>query len=384
MNFTAAAVFDLKMWASLPFHFWTAVFFVLGSMVGSFLNVCIHRMPLGESIVTPPSHCPGCGALIRWWQNIPIFSWLALRGRCAGCGARISPRYILVEALTGMLFAILWIQHGMVSVLGVLALVVFTAGLIVATFIDLEHLIIPDEITLGGTAVGVVCSVIAPSIQSQTYVWPALRSSLIGLVVGAGVVFAILELGKLLFGRQRLRLPEGTRMVFTETELHLPDRVLPYEEVFFRVSDTLMFHASRLELTDRCYQSVMVRLKLRAGLLVIGDEEVDASTVTWMAAEADQVTVPREAMGWGDVKFMAAIGAFTGWQGVVFTLLGSSVAGLLVNLGLISMRRRQWSAQIPFGPYLALAALFWALGARDWWVAWFFPGVGAMGSNTDF
>ncbi len=374
MNFVAAAVFDLQMWASLPFHFWTAVFFVFGSMVGSFLNVCIHRMPRGESIVSPPSHCPGCGASIRWWQNIPLFSWLALRGKCAGCGIRISPRYVLVEALTGVLFAVLWVQHGQVSAMGVLALSVFAAGLIVATFIDFEHLIIPDEITLGGTAVGVVCSVIAPSIQSQTYVWPALKASLIGLVVGAGVVFAILELGKLLFGRQRLTLPEGSRMVFTETDLHLPDRVLPYEEVFFRVSDTLVFHAGRLELPDRCYQGVMVRLKLRADRLLIGEEEVDASTVPWMEAVTDQVTVPREAMGWGDVKFMAAIGAFTGWQGVVFTLLASSIAGLLVNLGMISLRRRQWSAQIPFGPYLALGALLWALGAREWWGAWFFLG----------
>jgi leader peptidase (prepilin peptidase)/N-methyltransferase len=375
VNSVAAAVFDLQMWASLPFHFWTAVFFVFGSMVGSFLNVCIHRMPRGESIVTPPSHCPGCGASIRWWQNIPLFSWLALRGECAGCGIRISPRYVLVEALTGVLFAVLWVQHGQVSVMGVLALSVFTAGLIVATFIDFEHLIIPDEITLGGTAVGVVCSVIAPSIQSQTYVWPALKASLIGLVVGAGVVFAILELGKLLFGRQRLTLPEGSRMVFTETDLHLPDRVLPYEEVFFRVSDTLVFHAGRLELPDRCYQSVMVRLKLRAGRLFIGEEEVDASTVPWMEALTDQVTVPREAMGWGDVKFMAAIGAFTGWQGVMFTLLASSIAGLMVNLGMILMRRRQWSAQIPFGPYLALGALLWAVGAREWWGAWFFLGA---------
>ena len=373
MNFPAAAVFDLEMWRGLPFHFWTGVFFVLGAMVGSFLNVCIHRMPLDQSIVTPPSHCPGCGRSIRWYQNIPIFSWLALRGRCAGCGIRISPRYILVEALTGSLFAILWVQHGPVSAMGAMAWTVFAAGLIVATFIDLEHLIIPDEITLGGTAVGVVFSVIAPAIQGQTYVWPAVKSSLIGLAVGAGVVLAILELGKLLFGRQRVPLAEGARMVFTETELHLPDRVLPYEEVFFRASDTLTFHASRLELPDRCYQSVPVRLRLRAGLLQIGDEELDASTVGWMEAVADQVTVPREAMGWGDVKFMAAIGAFTGWQGVMFTLMGSSVAGLLVNLCLIAMRRRQWSAQIPYGPYLALAALVWALGGHAWWAHWFFP-----------
>jgi leader peptidase (prepilin peptidase)/N-methyltransferase len=371
----SAAVMDAETWRSLPFHFWTGVFLVLGCMVGSFLNVCIHRMPLGQSIVTPPSHCPACGAGIRWWQNIPIFSWLALRGRCAGCGVGISPRYVLVEALTGLLFAWVWVQHGGVSVLGAVGWAVFVAGLVVATFIDFEHLIIPDEITLGGAVVGVVFSVVAPAIQGEAFVWPALKASLIGLAVGSGVVLGILELGKVLFGRQRVPLAQGSRMVFTETDLHLPDRVLPYEHVFFRMSDTLTFYANRLELPDRCYQGVPVRLQLRAGQLRIGEEELDASTVGWMEAEADQVTVPREAMGWGDVKFMAAIGAFTGWQGAVFTLLASSIAGLAVNLVLIAFRRREWSAQIPYGPYLALGALIWALGARSWWSQWWLSGL---------
>ena len=86
-----AAVFEAQTWAELPFHFWTFTFLLLGAIVGSFLNVCIHRMPRGESLVRPASRCPQCGAPIRWNQNIPIFSWLWLRGRCAGCAAPISP-----------------------------------------------------------------------------------------------------------------------------------------------------------------------------------------------------------------------------------------------------------------------------------------------------
>ena len=373
----AAPVFDPATWTSLPFHFWTVVFFVFGSVVGSFLNVCIYRMPRGESLVSPGSHCPHCGTAIRAWQNVPILAWLALRGRCAACGARISARYIAVEALTGLVFALVWVVRGDAGPLVAVAFSLFAASLIVATFIDLEHLIIPDEITLGGAVAGVVLSIVIPGIHGAAYVWPALKAALIGAALGSGIVFGMLELGKLLFGRQRFRLPEGARIVFTETDVHLPDQVLPYEDVFYRTSDALTFQAGRLELVDRCYRDVTVQLRLRAGTLRIGDEEVDPSTVPWMEGVAEQVTVPREAMGFGDVKFMAAIGAFTGWQGVLFALLGSSFAGLLVNVGLSAIGRRQWTARIPYGPYLAAATLGWILGGHHLFEAWL-RSVGAM------
>ena len=96
----------------VPFHFWSLVFFVFGCMVGSFLNVCIHRMPLGMSIVTPPSHCPHCKYSIPWYLNIPLVTWLALRGRCKNCGAPISPRYFIVELLTGVTFLGCWLAFG--------------------------------------------------------------------------------------------------------------------------------------------------------------------------------------------------------------------------------------------------------------------------------
>jgi leader peptidase (prepilin peptidase)/N-methyltransferase len=364
---------EAERWAELPGAFWAAVFVVLGAIVGSFLNVCIHRMPREESLVRPPSHCPHCGAWVRWYQNLPVISWLVLRGQCAQCGAGISARYVGVEILTAVLFGWVWAVHGQVGVLVALAFCLMAAGLVVATFIDLEHLIIPDSITLGGTAVGLVLAVLVPGVHGEAYVWPALRSSLIGVVVGGGVVWGILELGKLLLGRQKFRWEAGTRLVFTECDLHLPDRVLPYEDVFYRASDALVFHAARLEMADRCYWNVPVQLRLRAGILRVGEEELDPSTVPWMEAVTDSVTVPREAMGLGDVKFMAAIGAFLGWQGVVFTLMGSSVAGLLASLGLIAIGRREWSARIPYGPYLAAAAMAWVLGAKGLFLRWFWP-----------
>src|SRR4249920_1497002 len=135
--------FDPAVWASLPFHFWTAMLFVLGCMVGSFLNVCIHRMPLGQSIVSPPSHCPHCKYSIPWYLNVPLVTWLSLGGRCKNCGAPISVRYFLVELLTGIAFLSCWLSFGDKSAWLALIYCLFLAGLIVATFIDFEHFIIP-------------------------------------------------------------------------------------------------------------------------------------------------------------------------------------------------------------------------------------------------
>src|SRR5512143_3300068 len=105
-------IFETRYWAGVPFHFWSVVVFVFGSMIGSFLNVCIHRLPLGQSIVSPPSHCPHCKYSIPWYLNVPLVPWLLLRGRCRNCRAPISVRYFLVELLTGLLFLGLWLRFG--------------------------------------------------------------------------------------------------------------------------------------------------------------------------------------------------------------------------------------------------------------------------------
>src|SRR5690606_10690691 len=143
-------------------------------------------------------------------------------------------------------------------------------------------------ITIGGTVAGVVLSVLVPAIHGEEYVLLALKATLVGAMAGAGIVFAILELGKLLLGRQRFRLEPGSRVTFTETELHLAGRVFPYDEVFNRASDALVFHAARLELVDRCYWNTTVQLRLRAGELRIGDETVDPTHEAWMEALTDE------------------------------------------------------------------------------------------------
>jgi leader peptidase (prepilin peptidase)/N-methyltransferase len=364
-------MFDSSAYAKMPFGFWTTVFFVFGSVVGSFLNVCIYRMPRGESVVRPPSHCPHCHYSIPWFLNIPLVTWLWLRGKCANCRAPISPRYFLVELLTGLVFAACWVLYGHASPLAALACCLILAGMIAATFIDVEHLIIPDEITFGGMAVGFLCALVAPGThwdimrrRFMTQPIPAMRDSFIGIAVGAGVVYGIVRLGKLAFGRYKIQLPEGSKVYFGEESVTLPDEELPYEEVFYRESDAIVFHAQRIELVDRCYTNVTVKLQPKR--LQIGSESIEPDKAPFMEAVTGEMTLPREAMGLGDVKFMGAIGAFLGWPATVFALGVSAVIGSVLNVALILAGKRDWSSRLPYGPYIAVAAAIWIFGGYNW------------------
>ena len=138
----------------------------------------------------------------------------------------------------------------------------------------------------------------------------------------------------------------------------------PYEELFYRQSDMIVLHARTVELVDRGYKDVMVRLALRSGWLEIGEERIDPDDVPFLEAVSAEIVLPREAMGLGDVKFMGAIGAFIGWPGVVFSLMISSMIGAVVGVALIIVRRREWSSRMPYGPYIALAAAIWIFGGK--------------------
>jgi leader peptidase (prepilin peptidase)/N-methyltransferase len=352
----------------VPFHFWSVVFFVFGSMVGSFLNVCIHRLPLGESIVSPPSHCPHCKYSIPWYLNIPLVTWLYLRGKCRNCGAPISIRYFLVELLTALTFMSCWLAFGGQSAWLALVYAMFLAGLITATFIDFEHFIIPDELTIGGMVAGFVCSFLLPSLHSEALVSGSLRQSAFGIAAGAGIIYFIVRMGKLVFGRQIVTLPADARIIFSETAVHLPDKEIPYEELFYRRSDVITLDARTVELVDRCYKDVRVRLTPSS--LRIGEEELNPEEVPYLEAACSEIVFPREAMGLGDVKFMAAIGAFLGWQAVAFSLMLSSMIGSVIGVALIALRKREWSSRLPYGPYIALAAAIWIFGGKrlvQWW-----------------
>jgi len=351
------AIFDPHNWATVPFHFWSLMFFVFGCIVGSFLNVCIYRMPLDLSIVSPPSHCPHCKYSIPFYLNVPLVTWLALRGRCKNCGAPISPRYFIVELLTGVTFLGCWLAFGAESPALALVYSIFLAALIVATFIDIKHFIIPDEITLGGAVAGFVISFFLPSLHQVRSNGQGMVQSAVGIAAGAGIVYAVLRGGKLLFGRQKIKLPTETSIVFSETALCLPDEEISYEEIFYRKSDTIVLHARTLELVDRGYANAIVRLS--PSRLRIDDEEIAPETVAHLEAVCSEITVPREAMGLGDVKFMAAIGAFLGWEAIIFTIVVASMIGAVYGAGMVALHKQKWSGRIYFGPFLALAATVW-------------------------
>lgn len=286
--------------AAFPWFF-PLVAFAVGACVGSFLNVVIYRVPKEESIVTPGSHC-ACGQPIRWHDNIPIFSWLVLRGRARCCGRAFSIRYPFVELLTGLLFVACWLKF---TPLVALAGWIFLSALVAATFIDLDHFIIPDVFTLGLGVVGVLLSVLIPALhqqQSDFFVIDSLRgwaASMQGLLIGSGLVL-------------------------------------------------------------------------------------------WIALLAEAV-LKKEAMGFGDVKFVGAIGAFCGWQGAVFAVFGGAVVGTawftVAWLWEKVTGRRATAAppsetpegeptalalgaHVPFGPMLAIAGALYFLAFRSVMQTW--------------
>src|SRR5262245_20351502 len=229
---------DPSPWQPIPFHFWSFVLFFFGSMVGSFLNVCIHRMPRGAGVVSRPSHCPHCNYSIPGYLNIPLVTWLMLRGRCKNCGAPISARYFWVELLTAVLFLSCWLAFGRQSPGLALVYCLLLAGFVVATFIDFEHFIIPDEITLGGIAAGFISSFLVPLLHGAPTAALSLERCFAGIIAGAGVVYGILRLGKLLYGRQRFEFAPDTTVYFTETSVKFTDKEIPYENIFYRQSET--------------------------------------------------------------------------------------------------------------------------------------------------
>jgi leader peptidase (prepilin peptidase)/N-methyltransferase len=170
----------------------TLISIIIGAMVGSFLNVCICRLPKGESIVTPRSHCPQCQTLIRFYDNIPLFSYLFLRGKCRSCGAPISIQYPIVEGVTALGSLVLFLKFGVSW--EYLLYFSFLSALIVITVIDLYHQIIPDVISLPGIGVGLLASLLLPRLS--------FLNSLTGVLLGGGSLFLVATVYQWLFKRE--------------------------------------------------------------------------------------------------------------------------------------------------------------------------------------
>ena len=245
------------------------VVFVFGLIIGSFLNVCIARIPYEESIVRPASRCPSCRTPILWYDNIPVLSYAVLRGRCRACRAQISARYPAVEVLTAAL-AVAVYRLGLPPQEFAL-FSVFAAAMVVITFIDIDHKIIPDVITLPSILVAPAAAFIVGHVS--------VVDSLIGILVGGGILWLI----------------------------------------------------------------------------------------SWLYF----VLRKQEGMGFGDVKMLAMIGGFQGWQAVTFTLVVGSLIGTVAGLTAIILRRGKMDMEIPFGPFLAAGSLLYLfdgpkLIARYW------------------
>ena len=248
----------------VPFFYYEVVFavasFVLGAVVGSFLNVCIYRMPLNMSVNEPKrSFCPNCKAQIAWYHNLPVVSWLALHGRCANCHQRISARYPLVELLTaGLFLLVFWRFHEAWSLL--LPYWIFVALLIVATFIDFDHFIIPDEITVGGTVVGVLLSLAVPLLMGEEKHVMGLFWSLVAAAIGYGLLWGVVELGKLAFGKKKVVLPEPEDFSWTrkgeDAELVIAGETDLWSEFFSREKDQLVLQCDQLTLAGQRHENV--------------------------------------------------------------------------------------------------------------------------------
>lgn len=347
------------------------VAFVLGAVVGSFLNVSIYRLPRDLSVNKPRrSFCPACHALIPWQQNVPLFSWLFLRGRCANCGAKIAFRYFGVELLTALLFLAVWKFFPWQIAI---AYWVFVAILIVATFVDLEHFIIPDQVTIGGTIVGIVASVVVPQLMTADSRIVALVRSVLAAALGYVILWIVLEGGKIAFGKKRIQLDAPTPFNWTrhgdDADFIVGEERGLWSDYFARERDRLLLHCDEAKIDQRAFGSEV--LEFNYNRVRVGNEEFALDTVDHISGVARELEIPREAMGRGDLKFLAAIGAFLGWRGVLFSIFAGSVLGSVVGLATLVVGKRVWSAKLPFGPYLACGAVIWMFFGEKF-VRWYF------------
>jgi len=349
----------------------TAVF---GAMVGSFLNVCIYRLPLGLSVGNPVrSFCPGCERTIPWYQNIPVLSWLLLGGRCGGCRNKISPRYLVVEILTALLFAGVAARFVGSTPLLIVPGVCFVSLLVVATFVDLEHLIIPDEVTWGGVGAGIVFAFLLPELHATGSRFEALGWAALGASVGYGTLWLVAEGGRLVFGKSRFAFDPPVEAVWTRTgesaELVVDGEVLDWSGLFPRGTEVVEMDFTDGDLDGTRFEAVRGIWSFES--LEMAGRLVDLNAASRLACRLRSLVLPREVMGYGDVKLLAAIGAFNGWKAVFFTLMAGSCAGAAFGLAALLVGRRAWSAKIPFGPYLAFGALLWlAVGEELWRMYW--------------
>ena len=388
--------------------FLRVLFFVFGALIGSFLNVCIVRLPKNESIVFPSSHCPQCKAPIHWYDNIPLISFLALGAKCRSCRKPIPARYFIVELLTAVLFLCSYMFFDLS--LALVPAFTLIGALIVASFVDLDWRIIPDEISVGGMWAGLVLSVIFPALHKGVSFDVLLTGSMIAFIL-AGTCMA-LHLLKLfqrkmpmdnddkkifLLGTAFLAL-QWSLMTLAQAfsccfvyfaaladalqgaiigacvlwvtgligEVLITKRVVTEFDFKGMVDDPIALLKALEEVGYVDAQGNLQRMfrgvKTAADLKLTSAFEAKRGEIFEMLQAVDEGGV----MGWGDVKLLAMAGAFLGWQLAVVAFFIAPFFGAF--FGLIKMIRRQDSA-IAYGPFLAvgiLTSLFWGEAVIRW------------------
>lgn len=364
---------------------WLVPAFFLGACIGSFLNVVIYRVPLGMSVNKPRrSFCPLCKHEIPMWQNIPLVSWLWLRGKCAACRAPIPFRYFGVELLTAVLFvAVAWVfAPQSLAVTGLLW--VLMALLVSITFIDAEHLIIPSPLTWAGSVAGLVACVVWPQISALAG-WAdswkyGLKNGGIGFAAGFGGLWLMVELGKLAFGKKALKFDKAVAWHLKEPVgdddpmlFVIDGEEVPWWDIFSRKTDRLLVDAPEIRVSGELVTGGA--LVIRETDITLPDGTVHAlASIKSLDGTATGTVIPREAMGMGDVHLLGMIGAFFGWTGVFFSLFSASIFAIFAAI----IGRIGFGKQLPFGPFLAMGAVAWLFGGWRLW-EWYLGMIGPLG-----
>ena len=364
---------------------WLIPAFLIGACIGSFLNVVIYRVPLGMSVNEPKrSFCPHCKKPIPMWLNLPLVSWLQLRGKCRECGAPISFRYFGVELLTAVLFAAVWWIFAPQAPQVVIFLWLLVALLVSITFIDAEHLIIPTTLTWAGTVAGLAACALWP--QLSVLASPDAGNWLIGLkhagigwLAGFGGLWVVVQLGKLAFGKKALKFDAPTAWHLREPRddqdpMHfvIGEDEVPWWDMFSRKSDRLLVDCTDIRVDGSSVGGG--RLTIREMDIELPDGKVlHLAKMKSLDGSATAVVIPREAMGIGDIHLLGMIGAFFGWTGVFFSLFAASIFAIVAAV----IGRIGFGRQLPFGPFLAMGCLAWAFGGWKLW-AWYLSFLGPL------